>query len=283
MNPIHVIGDYRAQLGETPVWCERSHSLLWVDIVAGKLLRYWPKDATRIEVRDMPDFTSAVLLTEDAGRFLVVSQTGIALYDYESSRFTPLCDWPEARDTRPNEAAIAPDGALWFSSMDVNAERQVGCWYRLAGPHARPQKLLTAQWVPNTLIWWQDEIWFADSLNGCFYRAAYASGSLNIQQRYLVGGTPDGSSLTRDGWLINARWGDAKLVYCDLGHASPEETGALALPVRQPSNCTFGGDTLNDLYITSARDGLRQPQAIDGALLKITTTMTGQPARRFRL
>ncbi|WP_049856398.1 SMP-30/gluconolactonase/LRE family protein [Trabulsiella odontotermitis] len=265
------------------MWCERSRSLLWVDIVAGKLLRHWPEEAARIDIREMPRFTSAVLLTDDEEQFLVVSQAGISLYDYQHARFTPVCDWPETQETRPNEAAIAPDGALWFSSMDVQAQRSIGGWYRLSGVNAAPQKLLAAQGVPNTLIWWQDEIWFADSLNACFYRATFADESLLIHQRYPVAGTPDGSALTRDGLLINARWGEAKLVCDELRQNALTETNVLALPVRQPSSCTFGGDTLSDLYITSARDGLRQPQAIDGALLKITTTMTGQPARRFRL
>lgn len=55
------------------------------------------------------------------------------------------------------------------------------------------------------------------------------------------------------------------------------------LPVMQPSSCTFGSLDLNELYITSARDGLEQPNETDGALLSISTTLTGLPAGLFQL
>jgi len=58
-----IVGQYRALLGETPVWCMRSMSLLWVDILQQRLLRYWPAEDQRLEQRPMPPFTSAVLLT----------------------------------------------------------------------------------------------------------------------------------------------------------------------------------------------------------------------------
>ncbi|MBW7984818.1 SMP-30/gluconolactonase/LRE family protein [Enterobacillus tribolii] len=281
---IQPLGDYRAQLGETPVWCGLSRSLLWVDILGGKLLRYWPGERERTEIRTMPRFTSAVLLTSEPERFLVVSQSGISLYHYAAERFSALCDWPESdAETRPNEAAIAPDGALWFSSMDPAAQNAIGSWYRLAGGQTRPQKLLGNQWVPNTLQWWGQHVWFADSLRHRMYCASLVNECLDIAHAFDVEGIPDGSTLTQDGILINARWGDARLACCQLGDGSFRETGSVMLPVQQPSSCTFGGDTLSDLYVTSARDGLTTPSPVDGALLRITTQLTGAPARRFRL
>ncbi len=280
----HPVSDYRAELGETPVWCERSQSLLWVDILGGILLRYWPEAKGATEIRAMPPYTSAVLLTDDPERFVVVSQSGISLYYYPNGNFSPLCEWPEkATMTRPNEAAIAPDGALWFSSMDPLARQTIGNWYRLESGQKSPQKLLGNQWVPNTLQWWGKNVWFADSLRHCMYCATLADEVLDVAHTFNVDGIPDGSALTQDGLLINARWGDARLSCSQLGDSSIKECGSIDLPVQQPSSCTFGGATLSDLYITSARDGLLTPAPVDGALLRITTTLTGKPACRFRL
>lgn len=276
------IGKWRARLGETPVWCDRSASLLWVDILAGKLLRYWPA-TQRCAIREMPRFTSAVLLTNEDNLLLVVSQQGIGLYDYQREQLIPFCAWPENEiNTRPNEAAIAPDGALWFSTMDPQAQQVAGSWYRLTSGQDAPQPMLADQWVPNTMIWHEGEQWFADSLRHCFYRAEASADTLSIRQEYPVEGIPDGSALTEDGRLINARWGAAKLVCYTLGATDMKEECTLPLPVLQPSNCTFGGDTLSDLYITSALDGLARPSELDGAVLKIKTTMTGLPENRFR-
>ncbi|EOC0039990.1 SMP-30/gluconolactonase/LRE family protein [Cronobacter turicensis] len=277
------IGAWRARLGETPVWCDRSASLLWVDILAGKLLRYWPS-TQRLTIRDMPRFTSAVLLTTRSDHFLVVSQTGIGVYDYARARMSSLLPWPESEThTRPNDAAIAPDGALWFSTMEPQAAQAIGRWYRLEPGATAPQLLLARQWVPNTMVWYEDAQWFADSLRHRFYRAAFRPPEFTLLQEYEVEGIADGSALSMDGHLINARWGAGKLVCHALRAGTMREEESFALPVRQPSSCAFGGDTLSDLYITSARDGLTHPGPLDGALLILKTTLTGQPENRFRL
>jgi sugar lactone lactonase YvrE len=281
---VEVIGDYRAQLGETPVWCSHSNSLLWVDILQDRLLRYWPNQAGRVDIHPMPVFTSAVLLTTQPETFLVVSQGDISLYDYQSQQFSPLCEWPDdAAGTRPNEAAIAPDGSLWFSSMDPAAQNAIGSWYRVSRSTPVPQRLLGGQLVPNTLQWIEGNIWFADSLRHTFYRATLQSDGLHIEQKYQVSGIPDGSTLTTKNELINACWGSSCLTQYQISGNEMAEMGQLALPVSQPSSCTFGGPNLSDLYITSARDGLAVPVALDGAVLKITTTHAGTPARKFRI
>lgn len=280
---IQVISDYRAELGETPIWCERSQSLLWVDILQQCLLRYWPAQNGRTEIHAMPPFTSAVLLTEQEEVFLAVSQSGITLYDYARQQFERLCDYPaDAGGTRPNEAAISPDGALWFSTMDIEARGPIGSWYRFALGDTSPQRVLGDQLVPNTLQWHAGNLWFADSLRHHFYCAQHNAAGLTILATHEIEGIPDGSTLTDAGQLINARWGQARLVHYQLSVTQMTELSTLALPVTQPSSCTFGGPTLSDLFITSARVGLALPGRTDGALLCVATTLTGQPSGQFR-
>ncbi|EAB8207409.1 SMP-30/gluconolactonase/LRE family protein [Salmonella enterica] len=281
-NNIQIIGQYRCELGETPVWCPDSQSLLWVDILQQRLLRYWPKQNDHVEVHSMPDATSAVLLTNQPEVFLVVSRCGIQIYDYQHLHFTLLHAWPEER-TRPNEAAIAPDGALWFSTMEPNAQYAIGSWYRLSPETKTLQCLLTEQWVPNTLVWTDDGLWFADSLRHVIYHGIFNGDALTINRRYPVCGIPDGSALTSENQLINARWGESCLIRYQLTGHELHQREQISLPVRQPSSCAFGGAMLSDLYITSARNGLAAPNAADGALLKIPTRLTGNPANKFRL
>jgi sugar lactone lactonase YvrE len=281
---LEVIGSYRAQLGETPVWCSHSDSLLWVDILQNRLLRYWPNQAGRVDIHPMPVFTSAVLLTTQPEVFLAVSQSGISLYDYQNQQFSLLCTWPDdAEGTRPNEAAIAPDGSLWFSTMDPAAHKDIGSWYRVSYSTPVPQRLLDGLLVPNTLQWIDGNIWFADSLHHMFYRAILQPNGLHIEQEYPVAGIPDGSTLTTKNELINVCWSSSCLTRYQISGNEMTVRGQLPLPVSQPSSCTFGGANLSDLYITSARDGLAIPVAMDGAVLKIKTTHVGTPARKFRL
>ncbi|QLK62032.1 SMP-30/gluconolactonase/LRE family protein [Enterobacteriaceae bacterium Kacie_13] len=285
LNDPAVIGDYRATLGETPVWCYRSRSLLWVDIVQRRLLRYWPEQDGRIEIRELPFICSAALLTELPEHFLLITAQGVMLYDYAKRSHSPLCGWPETHATRPNEAAVAPDGALWFSTMDVTAKSALGGWYRFATGDTQPVKMLGGQHVPNTLVWHNGHAWFTDTFAHCWYQSP-----ANVMSAPTLRAWPlaedifaDGSTLTNNGILINARWGDSCLAAYQLNEYAPTFLMTLPVPVVQPTSCAFGGADLQDLYVTSATDGLKKTSATDGALLRYRTSSAGKHVTLFKL
>lgn len=278
------VNDYRAELGETPVWCDRSQSLLWVDINRQRLLRYWPS-RRETEIRTLAGVTSGVLLTDKEEQFLLVSQLGIATYDFASGEIAVLCDYPEEiAKTRPNEAAIAPDGSLWFGTMDLTENDPIGAWYRYAAGDAAPEMMMDKLTIPNTLVWHENRVWFADSSAKRFYSGnskrinprtlnCYSSGEL----------TPDGSTLTTSGRLVNACFGHHCLFTYQINDGELLAEEAIPLPVSQPSCCTFGGPERKTLFITSARKGLENPGELDGALLQVETNETGVPQHRFIL
>ena len=82
------------------------------------------------------------------------------------------------------------------------------------------------------------------------------------------------------GCLWVALWGGAGVL-----ELSPEgdELGMLEMPVRQPSSCAFGGQGLERLFVTSARDGLEvADDAPDGSLFVVDSPgVIGQPATVF--
>ncbi len=279
------IGSYRATLGETPVWCERSQSLLWVDIPAQRLLRLWPEQDDLLEIRDLPWLTSAALLTEQAGVFLLVGQQGGFLYDYARQTCQQRFAYPaDAVGTRPNEAAIAPDGSLWFGTMDPLARQAIGKWYRYTAGQTVPVCVWQDVLVPNTLAWQGDRLWMADSLRQRFSCMQYHNGQLRqIATHPVPGMTPDGSAVTADGLLINACWGSGTLRIYRPERSSLVWQQDLRLPVTQPSSCAFGGADFSQLYVTSATTGLTRPDELEGALLRVQSSLRGRPASRFKL
>ncbi len=283
-TPYVLISDYRSELGESPVWCWRSQSLLWVDILQQKLLRYWPEHACTV-VHDLPFVTSAALLTSTEEVFLLVTTKGILSYDYSCQQFDKLCDYPDNPDyTRPNEAAIAPDGALWFGTMDPRAQRRIGSWYRYEAGTQCALKIQESVLIPNTLIWYKEHLWCADTASACFYSVEQTDLSWKTRRSQCVDGkTPDGSTVTTEGLLINAHWGAACLDCYQIENRQLIFQYKLSLPVQQPSSCTFGGKHLTDLYITSARMGLESANPQEGAVLKIPTPVQGCRANLFPL
>lgn len=282
-SAITAIGDYRADLGETPVWCQRTQSLLWVDIVNLKLLRYWPSQQ-KTETRTLPTLTSAVLLTESLNRFLLVSQDGLHLYDYALSKSEKLCDYVGAQGTRPNEAAIAPDGSLWFGTMDLKEQQTIGAWYRYERADEKPVLMMDNVGITNTLAWHEGKVWFADSMKKRFYSAnARCINPLKISCFSSGDKTPDGSAVSQDGTLITACWGGKCLLRQKINQGELLTLDTLPVPVTQPSCCTFGGPDMTELFITSARKGLTSAGEWDGALLHVQTSVVGTPQNLFRL
>ncbi|MFM6850741.1 MAG: SMP-30/gluconolactonase/LRE family protein, partial [Terrabacter sp.] len=60
-----------------------------------------------------------------------------------------------------------------------------------------------------------------------------------------------------------------------------EVLAEVALPVRLTTACTFGGDDLRDLYVTTSRENLDDPEPEAGALFRVRVSVPGQPVRAF--
>jgi len=79
-------------------------------------------------------------------------------------------------------------------------------------------------------------------------------------------GVPDGLTVDSQGCVWSARWDGWKINRYD---PNGEKILEIKLPVSRPTSCTFGGDNLNLLFITSAKMGLpnnwenEQPMAGD--------------------
>lgn len=65
-----------------------------------------------------------------------------------------------------------------------------------------------------------------------------------------------------------------------------EEILRIQLPVQRPTNCTFGGDDLKVLYITTASVGLSEAEIeksfYSGDLFYLQTDVTRVPSYHFR-
>jgi sugar lactone lactonase YvrE len=55
------------------------------------------------------------------------------------------------------------------------------------------------------------------------------------------------------------------------------------MPTRNITNCTFGGEHLNILYITTAASPADRGDRFAGSLFAIETSVCGVPENRFRV
>jgi sugar lactone lactonase YvrE len=201
----------------------------------------------------------------------------------------PIARIPEARPgLRFNDGKCDPAGRFWAGTMAYDERPGAGSLYRLE-PDARVTRVLDDVGISNGLAWSPDggTMYYVDSLTRRIDAFSFdpASGAIG-DRRVLVSippeaGYPDGLTVDTEGGLWVALWGGSALHrYVDgrLDHVAD-------LPVTRPTNCTFGGDDLDELYVTSATKDLspgeRRVQPLAGAVLRLRPGVRGLPATAF--
>jgi sugar lactone lactonase YvrE len=98
-------------------------------------------------------------------------------------------------------------------------------------------------------------------------------------------GAPDGMTIDSEGMLWVALWGGFGVVRID-----PESGSILSkvdVPAPQVTSCTFGGDSLDTLYITTARVGMHEDKLAEfpssGNIFAVNPGVNGLPVTPFKL
>ncbi|MFI6686375.1 SMP-30/gluconolactonase/LRE family protein [Streptomyces sp. NPDC050485] len=268
-----------AELGEGPTWDPATGRLIWVDILSSRIHTYAPGSGRR-----------SVMATEQhvgaakprAGGGLVVSlRDGIGLYG-PGDGFRWLVRAPVA-GRRANDAAVAPDGALWAGTMRYDEAPGGGSLARIA-PDGTATEVLGDATVSNGIGWSPDGrlMYYIDTPTRRIDVFDF-DGQLAHDRRPFVsieasGGYPDGLAVDVEGGVWVALW-DGSAVRRYAADGSLDLT--VELPVRRPTACAFGGPDLTDLYITTARAGQAAPHPLAGSVLVLPGAGRGLPGYSF--
>ncbi|MER8187720.1 SMP-30/gluconolactonase/LRE family protein [Kitasatospora sp. NPDC094015] len=261
------VDDRISDLGEGPVWDERTGALRWVDIPAG-LVHRTDGDSLRL-----PPPACAILPTT-TGWAAVLGDRVTAL---DEPGEVPV---PLGRASRCNDAKTDPAGRIWLGTMAPDDLPGRGALHRLDGggltavvPGASISNGLG--WSPDgTRMYWID----TPTRRIDVFDFDLADGTLGGRRPLAAveGGFPDGLAVDAQGALWVALWGGAA-----LHRYLPDGTLDTVLPtgVSHPTSCAFGGEDLRTLYITTARrpaaDGAFSPHA--GQLHAVRVPVPGSP------
>jgi len=230
----------------------------------------------------------AVALRRD-GSLLVAARNSFATLDPTTGRIeTVLVLPPEPQPRRANDGKCDPRGRFLIGRMSPDAAEGVGGLYRLDGDLSLTA-LLARLTIPNGLAWRSDgrEMYYIDSPRREVTAFQYdpATGSLGPSRthvRFEGDPVPDGMTIDAEGCLWVALWGGSRVV-----RVSPDGVilTTVQFPASQVSSCTFGGAELDELYVTTAREGFgpeddaREPLA--GCLFRVRPGVRGLPAVPF--
>ena len=270
--------DAVAYHGEGPVWSERWGGLRWVDMLAGDVLSLTADGI--VERRRVASVVAALRPRREGGAVLGIER-GFALEDADGT-ITRLSElWTDER-LRMNEGACDPDGRFYCGSMAYDKQPRAAALYRL-DPDRSVQVVLENVTVSNGLDWSPrgSLAYYNDTDTGRVDVFAYDRDAGLTRRRPFVAtaGRPDGLTVDAEGgvWVAISDGGAVR-------RYDPEGVldEVVELTVTKVTACTFGGPGLDQLFITTSREGLdpgAEPAA--GSLFRAVAGVTGLPVREF--
>jgi gluconolactonase len=272
-------------LTEGPTW--DGSGLLFTNIPNSRIMRY---DAASGEInvfRTGTNNANGLMLDKD-GELYGCEGGGRRMVRYEKDGgVTVICDKFEGkRLNSPNDLAIDSGGRVWFTDprygdfrddMELDHEsiyrldpQPDGSW--------TPTRMTFDTTAPNGLLLSPDEktLYVAQSkygegqkreLRAYPIREDGTLGQYGVLHNFYPHRGIDGMCLDSEGNLIaTAGWeesGPGGMIYVFAPNGRVLETHPV--PCNRPTNCTFGGADLNDLYVTS----------IEGHLMRARTDRRG--------
>ncbi len=269
----------RDRLGEGPLWSPRHSALFWVDILAQRLHRLRGDAVTSW---DLPEMTGWIIERRRGG-FIIGMRSGFAELDLEPFAVRPLAaPDPHPATMRLNDAKADERGRIFAGTMPIAMDAPTGCLWRLE-VGGRVTRVDSGYTIANGPALSPDGsvLLHTDSMAGEIYRFPILSngelGERTLFRRFGDGeGKPDGMTFDAAGDLWVAQWGAGCVGRYRMDGSLAERVD---LPSSQISSCTFGGERLDRLYVTSAADGVEEPEA--GALFEVVTGRHGIAAQHF--
>jgi sugar lactone lactonase YvrE len=274
------VTDAVAYHAEGPVWSSGWGGLRWVDMLAGDVLSLESDGTVQ---RSHVGTVAAALRPRRGGRAVIAVERGFALEDADGTR-TDLDPVWDDRSIRMNEGGCDPDGRFWCGSVAYDQRTGAAALYRLDADHS-VRRILDGVTISNGLDWSPDGslAYYDDTATHRIDVFDYdARTGLTGRRPFVVltdGDHPDGLTVDAEGGVWVALNGSGVVHRYTPAGVLDE---VVELPTAQVTACTFGGPDLDQLFITTSREGMGpDDDPIAGSLFRADVGVPGLPVREF--
>jgi sugar lactone lactonase YvrE len=266
--------------GEGPVWYPGWGGLRFVDMLAGDVMSLMVDGS--LERRHVGSVAAAVRPRRSGGA-VIGAERGFAL-EHPDGTLTTLPELWSDPGVRMNEGGCDPDGRFYCGSMAYDQSVGAGSLYRL-DPDGSVEVVLDHVTVSNGLEWSPDgsRAYYNDTATLTISVFDYDTAAGLTNRRAFAelpdGGRPDGLTVDADGgvWTAVSNGG---AVYRYSADGVLEEQ--LVVPVVKVTACTFGGEHLDQLFITTSQENIdTREYPLAGSLFRADIGVKGLPVRLF--
>jgi sugar lactone lactonase YvrE len=286
---IEIVASAHALLGEGSYWDPEKKVLYWVDIEAGRLFIFHPRTCEN-RVFEIGEKIGTVV-PKKSGGLLLALENSLAEFLPETGALRKLLPLEEdIPENRSNDGKCDPAGRFWVGSMAPDEKPGGASLYRVDKDYS-VRRVLSGVTISNGLVWNRDatRMYYIDTPTRQVFTFDYRLDTAEIANRRICfelppgRGSPDGMTIDDEGMLWVAQFGGWGVSRWD------PETGRMVqyigMPAKNITSCAFGGDHLDELYVTSARilnterELTQQPQA--GNLFRVRAGARGVPLPAF--
>ncbi|MFV0462803.1 MAG: SMP-30/gluconolactonase/LRE family protein [Nostocoides sp.] len=265
--------------GEGPCWSPSWCGLRWVDMLAGDLLTL--DSAGEISRLPVGSPVAAFVRPRSRGGYVVGTERGIALASGVDETPAPWLELWSDPGIRMNEGGCDPWGNLYAGGVPYVKVEGAAQFYRitLGGDVTVVESHVTTSngidFSPDgTLAYYNDtqtertDVYDA-SPDGLVHRRPFHGAD---------GGRVDGLTVDSEGnvWVAMNRVGKVRCYSPDA-----EIIEEFSLPVRLVTALTLGGADLNDLFITTSRETLEDPEEAAGSVFHTRVDDPRKPVLQF--
>lgn len=274
---IEPVGGVRTALGECPIWDTERQQLWFMDCRGGLIQRLEPATGRIVATCHVPPPAGSFALNADA-RLVVALKEQIVLCDPATGALQPIARIGDSHpNLRLNDGQAMPDGSFIVGTMHVlrqDGQAPLGGVYRVCTDGSL-MKLDPGLGVANgpCVSPVDKRFYISDSSARTVYSYAVAADGTLTDRRVFINtqvydSGPDGCCFDSLGGLWTA------LVHAGaIARFGPDGTltHKIDLPLTHPASVCFGGENLDELYVTSISDSgrLKADGPLDGAILRI--------------
>ena len=284
-----VLWKLRCKLGEGTLWVKEHNSIYFVDIKNKKIfvLNIKSKKKKTFKVNKEIGFIAHV-----KGNIFVLGLQGeIRIQNLKSKKIIKsIVIEPSIKLNRTNDGKTDPVGNLWFGTMD-NLERKIekGSLYKL-DKNLLLTKVDTSYRITNGPAFIdQFNFYHTDSSKQLIYKIKINKKDKIISKKIFKrfnskDGFPDGMTLDKNQNLWVAHYNGACV---SVFNKNAKRIHQISLPAKNITNCTFGGQNNNEVFITSATKGMSkadlQEFKYSGFLFSVKSNIKGKLQKKFNL
>ncbi len=251
MIQIEPVGNFRCIWGEGPVWWHGA--LYFVDIEGHRVHCYDPTDGG--EYTWEIGRRVGTVVPRQSGGLVIAGDHGLAFLDESTGSVTPIAD-PERDkpENRFNDGKCSPDGRFFAGTISLVKKNGDARLYRL-DPDLSLHEAFGPVTNSNGIAWSVDgaTVYYIDTPRLEVLAFDYQDGLLRNMRSVIstkdIDASPDGMAIDSAGnlWIAFCHGG---CVVC-YDPRTGAELRRVEIPCLETTACAFGGENLDDLYVTT--------------------------------